>query len=184
MRCEIDFNPRARVGRDRRLAVLTFKLDISIHAPAWGATELTATEAAAERHFNPRARVGRDGGATCLLSSSRTSITYFNPRARVGRDRRTFCIFARFLRFQSTRPRGARRGGKKTNSHILAFQSTRPRGARPLRRWSRAARTYFNPRARVGRDLAPPFGRWTAKDISIHAPAWGATAELELLSRG
>ena len=33
-----DFNPRARVGRDLDTRVLLPLLVISIHAPAWGAT--------------------------------------------------------------------------------------------------------------------------------------------------
>ena len=37
-----DFNPRARMGRDRKALGLTqTELAISIHAPVWGATEVT-----------------------------------------------------------------------------------------------------------------------------------------------
>ena len=61
------------------------------------------------------------------------------------------------LAFQSTRPRGARLTMRVTRSGSLAFQSTRPRGARPLP---------------VGVCLH-------ARVISIHAPAWGATAWLD-----
>ncbi len=54
----------------------------------------------------------------------------FNPRARVGRDLGAGRFWVIDIRFQSTRPRGARRA--KTAQHYLAalFQSTRPRGAR------------------------------------------------------
>ena len=77
------FNPRARVGRDGfellpQVVVDVFQSTrprgarhegepltvslvlISIHAPAWGATQFAASDAAERRHFNPRARVGRD----------------------------------------------------------------------------------------------------------------------------
>ena len=101
--------------------------------------------------------------------------------------------------FQSTRPRGARRRwrssvpGLQVSIHAPAwgatlvrlsvdsrrmFQSTRPRGARRVagRRESLSRRLVcFNPRARVGRDVevdaAMPY-----RGVSIHAPAWGATA--------
>jgi len=55
------FNPRARVGRDRLLIQRTpaFR-QVSIHAPAWGATRLAAQKGRTVNCFNPRARVGRD----------------------------------------------------------------------------------------------------------------------------
>ena len=97
----------------------------------------------------------------------------FNPRARVGRDNM---------------------GAASRNAAV--FQSTRPRGARRwLRQWP-MLRTSFNPRARVGRDAyrgrkqgeqpvfqsTRPRGarhnsllRVLRGQVSIHAPAWGAT---------
>ena len=79
-------------------------LQVSIHAPAWGATRRRRQPAASwstfqstrprgarlyngvryrgTMRFNPRARVGRDnlttGASACKIG--------FNPRARVGRD--------------------------------------------------------------------------------------------------
>jgi len=55
--------------------------------------------------------------------------------------------------FQSTRPRGARHISPKADLSDLEFQSTRPRGAR------------HDALAKIGK----------ARDVSIHAPAWGAT---------
>ena len=37
-----------------------------------------------------------------------------------------------------------------------------------------SAELRFNPRARVGRDHAVRLA-WQVKEVSIHAPAWGAT---------
>ena len=54
------FNPRARMGRDALLALLSLFL----------------------RSFNPRARMGRDLSASTLLIKG----LGFNPRARMGRD--------------------------------------------------------------------------------------------------
>ena len=56
--------------------------DVSIHAPAWGATVSCRPVDAASSCFNPRARVGRDFG----IPSMPTRLPSFNPRARVGRD--------------------------------------------------------------------------------------------------
>ena len=78
-----DFNPRARVGRD-------------VH---------TAGSSAQQRHFNPRARVGRDPARAAMGVWYRD----FNPRARVGRDQAHIGEAHIFQKFQSTRPRGARR---------------------------------------------------------------------------
>ena len=56
------------------------------------------------------------------------------------------------------------------------FQSTHPRGVRP----STSARSdwspdHFNPRTRVGCDRHALGGKLHVVNISIHAPAWGAT---------
>ena len=77
---------------------------VSIHAPARGATTRTATRCGASMRFNPRAREGRDGQSS----------------------------------FESCRSK--------------RFQSTRPRGARRISQPMRACPICFNPRAREGRD--------------------------------
>ena len=147
------FNPRARVGRDglRLVVLLLLELfqstrprgarrstkapsatqEVSIHAPAWGATRRPAHHWPRRVCFNPRARVGRDllrrlrrllrlfqstrprGARLVFGSASLSTANSFNPRARVGRDR---------SRWQFNAPRGA--------MPAQMFQSTRPRGAR------------------------------------------------------
>ena len=77
----------------------------------------------------------------------------FNPRAREGRDRRLLLLLFFLRMFQSTRPRGARQSSKSKNAVRLSFQSTRPRGAR----------------------LRADMMGWGVKNVSIHAPARGAT---------
>src|SRR5581483_7993866 len=81
-------------------------------------------------------------------------------------------------RFQSTRPRGARRAVFFQWNGGAGFQSTRPRGARRGSHVGRERRECFNPRARAGRDSAV---MWEEKggSVSIHAPARGATFVLE-----
>ena len=165
---------RPRGARPGHPAFLRMLRQVSIHAPAWGATATRWPRLQPRSCFNPRARVGRDG---------------------------LVCIDAdRYMPFQSTRPRGARRlGGPKlgrvrvVSIHAPAWGATTT-PSRPLTRdqvsihapaWGATAhrarraslRACFNPRARVGRDA-----RTHATDddagacVSIHAPAWGATA--------
>ncbi len=166
------FNPRARGGRDASAALgspseLVFQstrprgarrkkgevlagLQVSIHAPAGGATSRT-------RALPP----------PCVS---------FNPRARGGRDPLGKPLFKADFWFQSTRPRGARHNVGNTRHPFYMFQSTRPRGARltmtlrvrraktvsihapaggatPLSCQQRRTRSSFNPRARGGRDV-------------------------------
>ncbi len=78
-------------------------------------------------------------------------------------------------RFQSTRPRGARPCCGGSSGSLYVFQSTRPRGARRSSQRSQTSTICFNPRAREGRD-AWRFKAETCREVSIHAPARGATA--------
>ena len=67
------------------------------------------------------------------------------------------------------------RGGDVPSEFNL-FQSTRPHGARPpLVPSAYISRESFNPRARMGRDVIVPHKTGRYEEVSIHAPAWGAT---------
>ena len=79
--------------------------------------------------------------------------TFQSTRPRGARRFVGISVFALLL-FQSTRPRGARPNTTPKFSFLLGFQSTRPRGAR-----HKSCTLQCTPRM-----------------ISIHAPAWGATA--------
>ena len=167
------FNPRTRVGCDMGVwvAIITsiqfqsthprgvrhaslervpHEALVSIHAPAWGATSATMSEM---------------------------------------RDK---------VMFQSTHPRGVRPRSARFIFPVNAFQSTHPRGVRHGDRPEGCGVNCFNPRTRVGCDGHRPHIRWPpcgfqsthprgvrplenaraegAKEVSIHAPAWGATA--------
>src|SRR5690606_36194922 len=125
------------------------RTQVSIHAPAWGATCRWTARSARTRCFNPRARMGRD------LRAMETTVL-------------------RFM-FQSTRPHGARPRGINQSHELRVFQSTRPHGARPASaRLAHRLLARFNPRARMGRDAVSIYGEQDL-DVSIHAPAWGAT---------
>ena len=77
------FNPRTRVGCDEIRQVAPEYGNVSIHAPAWGAT------------FRPPVRIH--------LHLS------FNPRTRVGCDAVLWQQHLGYFEFQSTHPRGVRR---------------------------------------------------------------------------
>ena len=140
----ICFNPRARGGRDiickdyaissqfqstrprgARLAepVTVQREAVSIHAPAGGATSCANN---------------------CVL------LICFNPRARGGRDASSYC-FSQIFRFQSTRPRGARRSDR-CNCRCRKVSIHAPAGGATHRDIETTARGCFNPRARGGRD--------------------------------
>ena len=70
-------------------------MTVSIHAPAWGATETANKEAKGYSRFNPRARVGRDARRDELDALCNG----FNPRARVGRDPGAKSRVGRLMRF-------------------------------------------------------------------------------------
>ena len=146
------------------------KMLISIRAPARGATVLSKRRNSAENNFNPRSREGSDWKAL----------------------RSTRCLDI----FQSALPRGERRVDRFKNATYVTFQSALPRGERlrllyaVLSAWDfnprsregsdrqspvhRSLLPYFNPRSREGSDKEGKY-KGTTKEISIRAPARGAT---------
>ena len=121
---------------------------ISIHAPAWGATPYAA--------------------ALGNVYEFQSTLPHGERQTPSG------MVTSRSI-FQSTLPHGERPQSLSSwlNSHDI-FQSTLPHGERQLS-WETYKQFHdFNPRSRMGSDFSwrglPP-----TVDISIHAPAWGAT---------
>ena len=142
------FNPRARMGRDVWNAQYQQRPTVSIHAPAWDATGDTV-------RIREKITVSIHAPAWDATSS--------------------VCWIGSFCLFQSTRPHGTRQVYNERIARENRFQSTRPHGTRQ-RRWRRLSRVFcFNPRARMGRDLNHR-QRGEILKVSIHAPAWDATA--------
>ena len=99
--------------------------------------------------FNPRARVGRD----VLILAMALFSSGFNPRARVGRDMPFPAGLPASMRFQSTRPRRARRVAIQLGHSGSPSFNPRARVGRDSRTCAqRQSQLCFNPRARVGRD--------------------------------
>ena len=167
-------------------------IEISIHAPAMGATPGTGELFRASRYFNPRARDGRDenvlprrsprsnfnprarDGRDYLREHARSGLPHFNPRARDGRDESSPSRMRQSRQFQSTRPRWARRYFFLLSRRQKHFNPRARDGRDPILSAPIAFMADFNPRARDGRDTFPDTTSEYAR-ISIHAPAMGAT---------
>ena len=130
-------------------------------------------------NFNPRSREGSDMKTAYFWCCKTISI---HAPAK-GATSMQQALQQGGLIFQSTLPRRERRTSQSAVSSQLLFQSTLPR--RERQRCLFHAGTpdgHFNPRSREGSDsealLAPQ-----VSDISIHAPAKGATAESLVCAR-
>ena len=88
------FNPRTRVGCDPHHRCKALRLQVSIHAPVWGATQQQWTRKPSQC-FNPRTRVGCDS----RMVGSKPAANCFNPRTRVGCDFNRFLPSSNFRRF-------------------------------------------------------------------------------------
>ena len=213
------FNPRARTGRDfqrswhcrtqqpfqstrphgaRPASCIQCSLcvEVSIHAPARGATQSAHAHHRPRHCFNPRARTGRD----FPVANCAGVVVSFNPRARTGRDLKRH-KGAYSSAFQSTRPHGARRPrlrpilqraqrfnprartgrdaprARNCPMHQKRFQSTRPHGARPCVRLPSGILLTFQSTRPHGARHGFAHVAHVGAGVSIHAPARGATAE-------
>ena len=149
------FNPRSREGSDLQLPQLALDVHVSIHAPARGATA-QVRDARAGACFNPRSREGSDPTPYTLHLYGHC----FNPRSREGSDTTRLKRTARSA-FQSTLPRGERRG-----EDVLAP----------------CVRVSIHAPARGATSKLSPFRR--GLEVSIHAPARGATLRQGATQRG
>ena len=169
------FNPRARVGRDIRAGAARVRAAAFQSTRPRGARPHTRARGLPVRCFNPRARVGRDGAGACGSAGTRVSIhapawgatnwplqSWFHRPVSIHAPawgatlQRRLCL-QNGVRFQSTRPRGARLAYNVECVADSAFQSTRPRGARHCGGAPNRVCWGFNPRARVGRDAYVSF---------------------------
>ena len=144
------FNPRTRVGCDAAAPQYTATtVPISIHAPAWGATD-RLKEIPGRIDISIHAPAW---GATLLETGFETELRISIHAPAWGATSHSGLSPVATFAFQSTHPRGVRRAGVSGASTRITFQSTHPRGVR------------------LGRTRSIQ----TSKRISIHAPAWGAT---------
>ena len=77
-----NFNPRSREGSDYHSFCKWQVRNISIRAPARGATSATMKGRWNMQYFNPRSREGSDD----VYNQRAVRCGYFNPRSREGSD--------------------------------------------------------------------------------------------------
>ena len=182
------FNPRTRMGCDIYQDFFRRPEWVSIHAPAWGATNVKQ---------NP------------YLSRA---VSIHAPAW--GATYNDYIVITSFCEFQSTHPHGVRRNGTVLFQTSEGFNPRTRMGCDLLRFFRLRRRKGFNPRTRMGCDLSEqvirlnprtrmgcdlrycsgvrgvdlfqsthPHGvrhtktsiRSRSTRVSIHAPAWGAT---------
>ena len=98
----------------------------------------------------------------------------FNSRARRGRDQ-VAIPSGPYNDVSIHAPAGGATGLVSDAYSVVRFQFTRPQGARPVCLVLRSRRLSFNSRARRGRDPVVP-DESIGDKVSIHAPAGGATS--------
>ncbi len=114
-------------GRQNLDQQVSSLFQVSIHAPAWGATYEALCQKKRLASFNPRPRMGGDS----KMGVSGTTTTGFNPRPRMGGDKNMIM----------------------EHEGVLLFQSTPPHGGRLASERFLASPTCFNPRPRMGGDI-------------------------------
>ena len=163
------FNPRAREGRDLLGQRRHRGVEVSIHAPAKGATPNSFGDWYCVVFQSTRPRRARPPpspqgatlrrvsihapakGATRAASSRGRSARSFNPRAREGRD----LLACLNVGTSTVSIHAPAKGATLISSNVFAskwFQSTRPRRARQIQGPQPWDDSGFNPRAREGRD--------------------------------
>ena len=153
------FNPRARGGRDLACRWYRPRGDVSIHAPAGGATP----------EYEP------------LIERIKVSI--HAPAG--GATGNNLSSLMRSVMFQSTRPRGARRSLSWVGTIHVVFQSTRPRGARRLGTYQNSRFLCVSIHAPAGGATALLVAIVNKVfKVSIHAPAGGATDDFGIFLIG
>ena len=146
-------------------------IEISIHAPVWGAT--TRNKKYEMRwYISIHAPVW---GATNQNTNSNNGLLDFNPRTRMGCDDLTGITDNGYTKFQSTHPYGVRQSNHCLTVFQNLFQSTHPYGVRRLWRTKLIMTWLFQSTHPYGVRQFVAVGCHHDVIISIHAPVWGAT---------
>ncbi len=157
-----DFNPRSRVGSDYNKFAVKFQVMISIHAPAWGATNVEYVKFMGNVISIHAPAWGATQGLHLLKRVCPISIHAPAWGATIFPGLKMENII-----FQSTLPRGERRSiwirliwGRPISIHAPAWGATQRDLSTPC------LTRNFNPRSRVGSDQDPERSLETAKDFN------------------
>ena len=146
-------------------------VEISIHAPARGATWQRGPCPTTAPDFNPRYREGSD--LWWGLDGLRLNISIHAPARGATPGG---CQPVNRFRISIHAPaRGATRGGLTNENRNPDFNPRSREGSDLDRRFWLFSLCHFNPRSREGSDLDEGIGHGPLDAISIHAPARGAT---------
>ena len=146
--CLINFNSRPREGGDLLRHLFHRRLQISIRAPARGATGYVRRRGHSRYYFNSRPREG--GDMMPMASTCWKSLFQFAP-PRGGRRAFLHIAGVGFV-FQFAPPRGGR-PCQGVYRPVSAYFNSRPReGGDGLWRWRDEPQPYFNSRPREGGD--------------------------------
>ena len=166
---------------------------VSIHTPAWGATNSTLRMTSGRRCFNPHPRVGGDGDSA---EETLAGLLFQSTPPRGGRPVLEFAddqplhvsihtpawgatiaslVFQTVYMFQSTPPRGGRQSALQMLQRVTLFQSTPPRGGRHEKTEEAEKMLQFQSTPPRGGRLPVTAIAAVSNQVSIHTPAWGAT---------
>ena len=171
------FNPRSREGSDRFSGTAAiFCRQISIHAPAKGATNVHVKVAPDAIDFNPRSREGSDK----IANDANSANADFNPRSREGSDQILLTQFRWTLISIHAPAKGAT---LYLHSCHIMYQISIHAPAKGATGFSRAL---FATHIQISIHAPAKGATWYKCSkcggalISIHAPAKGATPTLTI----
>ena len=170
---------------------------VSIHAPAWGATQSSTGLRCSVEFQSTRPRGARRAGFMRMVADAQFQST--RPRGArllaVAALVRLYlvsihapawgatpapCITRSGIVFQSTRPRGARQYSKDRRDFNISFQSTRPRGARLVPVMVPRSLMLFQSTRPRGARLSP---NWTNTNYSTKQSYIQAATKLTKITR-
>ena len=169
--CSEYFNPRSREGSDACPAFPLFHALIFQSTLPRRERRSNHARRSSRRYFNPRSREGSDGSNSVM----RPYHGHFNPRSREGSDSTVYKQSLPTSRISIHAPaKGATTVAIYRPFGSGNFNPRSREGSDHSRKTGKVPEPDFNPRSREGSDHT---GRMTKDmaDISIHAPAKGAT---------
>ena len=166
------FNPRSRKGSDRELSwTITEEKKISIHAPAKGATENYLGLLQKKRRFQSTLPQRERHALQAQLANCCCISIHAPAKGATGKTPYFHIAYA----FQSTLPQRERLMTQLMAVNVRIFQSTLPQRERRLQRNYISTLSEFQSTLPQRERLNHCWNGYSRVDISIHAPAKGAT---------